>query len=378
MQGASFVGGLAVGAATGGAAWAGRNTVGRVAALASESTSLKESAAKKGIEGFAARRALNLSNNVSNSSFDARNVKVAGKDIASATGFSVGKVESEGYKKDQAKKIKEELDKARSLEAGQREKATLTSLQNEQRRLDNIQNGDIDPRTGRPVTQAQKDAAKSAAKKEDDRIKELNRKRRQGYADVAEQGDGIDYVFNRAGKVFSSVGNLISNTTAQLQSDVLRAEQNLQAQTAELTRMTGPGATNPRTGQPVTQQEINTQTRNVRDSEIALGVARTNVTNRNRGSVTTNQEAAAAQIRTGTPAAPTDQTQATNALNQTIAALTAQLANQQTGQAPTSTQTAPAPTPQQNTNQQQAPGLNLIQPTGPIQRGNQNNPPTNP
>jgi hypothetical protein len=86
----SFVGGAAVGIATGGAAMALRGTVGRAGSALSNNEKLREMETQGGIKGAFARSTLSMSRGAATSSFDARNTK-AGEAAAKQTGFDFNK-----------------------------------------------------------------------------------------------------------------------------------------------------------------------------------------------------------------------------------------------------------------------------------------------
>lgn len=84
---ASFVGGAAVGLASGGTALALRSTLGQGAASLAGSRALGEAANKKGFTGYAARLALRGSKNLSQNTFEARN-GVIGKTASTLGGLA--------------------------------------------------------------------------------------------------------------------------------------------------------------------------------------------------------------------------------------------------------------------------------------------------
>ena len=93
MKGAQMVGGLALGAATGGAAMAARGTVGKLGTkLASSEWAIKR--AKEGKMG-----AMILGSTLGRASFDARGIKIAGKGLADTGLTNVGKAKEGGFEK---------------------------------------------------------------------------------------------------------------------------------------------------------------------------------------------------------------------------------------------------------------------------------------
>lgn len=181
----NWVGGAVVGAATGGAAFIGRKTIGYAATRAAESSRLKNYASRS----IVGRSILKGARSVGNSTFDARNIKVNGKDVGQMTGFGVGKVESKGYSEDLRNKRKEQKKFADSLGANEIEKRRLKQLQNEAKRKAMLRaRNEKDPYTGKVPSEDEVKAAQNIAKKEEDRLKSENDKRRENYAQAVEQG----------------------------------------------------------------------------------------------------------------------------------------------------------------------------------------------
>ena len=114
VGGAKIAGGLALGAATGGAALLGTGAIGGLATKAAGSEFLKEGAKNKGIGGYAARMALKGANYGSKASFDLRNApgvgSLSGKlglDLQSAKVMGLGT--KEGGFKGEAERVAKEL-----------------------------------------------------------------------------------------------------------------------------------------------------------------------------------------------------------------------------------------------------------------------------
>ena len=93
MKGAQMVGGLALGAATGGVAMAARGTVGKLGTkLASSEWAIKRAkAGKMGVMTFGST--------LGRASFDARGIKIAGKGLADTGLTNVGKAKEGGFEK---------------------------------------------------------------------------------------------------------------------------------------------------------------------------------------------------------------------------------------------------------------------------------------
>jgi len=126
MTGAKLVGGLALGAATGGTALALRATAGRGLAAAANSGWAKKWEAK-GYGGGMARSVLKAGGK---GSFDLRGIKIAGKDLAS-TGLKVnalpgrlGKTQEGGWEKTRKDKVEKRQKRAEELKVGEDEKIT--------------------------------------------------------------------------------------------------------------------------------------------------------------------------------------------------------------------------------------------------------------
>ncbi len=117
----SAVGGVALGAATGGAALAMRGTLGKAAGKLANSESLKDAASKGGVGGFMASKALKMGEIGSKSSFDVRNSKLgqtAGKEFNKQTGLSLsaGKGKTGGYVADVDRQVKKNDERAKRVE----------------------------------------------------------------------------------------------------------------------------------------------------------------------------------------------------------------------------------------------------------------------
>ncbi|HUC88862.1 MAG TPA: hypothetical protein VMR49_02420 [Candidatus Paceibacterota bacterium] len=104
VDGVKKYGGMAAGAGLGVAAFAGRQTIGRLATNAMQSNKFMDWAGKNKIGA----RALKMTSGVASGSFDARGVKIAGKDLSS-TGLDVGKsAKAGGFAKIREDKVKKE------------------------------------------------------------------------------------------------------------------------------------------------------------------------------------------------------------------------------------------------------------------------------
>lgn len=111
---ASFVGGAALGALTGGGAMLMRGTVGKLGAGIMNSEKLKLAESKGGISGMMAKQLRNVGDFTSKKSFDIRNTslgKAAGKEL----GADLGKGKTGGYAADQEKIFKNKTTRAESL-----------------------------------------------------------------------------------------------------------------------------------------------------------------------------------------------------------------------------------------------------------------------
>lgn len=90
------VAGFALGAATGGVAFAGRQSIGRLGLAVAKSEALAEAEAQGGARGFAARQAQRLGAATSRANFDARNTKVVSSN-ARKIGLDLGKGSQSNY-----------------------------------------------------------------------------------------------------------------------------------------------------------------------------------------------------------------------------------------------------------------------------------------
>jgi hypothetical protein len=85
---AGFVGGAALGVATGGVALAGRNILGRVGARVAGSGALQNASARGGIRGWLADRTMQVGSGMSRATYDARNTTAA-RNFQRATGTNL-------------------------------------------------------------------------------------------------------------------------------------------------------------------------------------------------------------------------------------------------------------------------------------------------
>ena len=122
MKGAKTVGGLATmavgGAALGGAAVLGRATLGRAgAAIASSETAKRWEREGK----FGSTLLRSGAKAVGTGSFDVRGVKIAGKDLAGATGMSLGEAQKGGFTERKEEQVKKRQERAKELQVGENE-----------------------------------------------------------------------------------------------------------------------------------------------------------------------------------------------------------------------------------------------------------------
>lgn len=279
-----FVGGTALGLATGGTAFLARKSIGAGAARLAESERFKNFASKN----YAGRKLLTGTRNLSNASFDARNIKINGKDLQGATGFQVGKVTSKGYLDDK-KSLKTEQKKfAESLTAGTVEKQKLKQLENEVKRKTLLrQRGEVDPYTGKIPSEEEIKKADEVAKSEKNRLDSVNNKRRENFAQQVEQGSTVaGRAINRADRAIRNVRN--DSVVPKLQNELDKAE-------TESKRLTGVGAGNidPTTGKVVTQTMIDKAQGEVTD-------VRYRISQRETGKVGSFDNTTAEEIRSKT------------------------------------------------------------------------------
>ncbi len=139
VKAGSAVSGLALGAATGGAALVGRATLGRMGANLADSEKWKEREAKGGAMGFLAKNVRNIGSFAGKASFDARNTKLgasAGKNL----GVDMGKGKEGGFAKARVdQKIKAEK-RAKELEVGEysEEMKAKREAEAKQKKVENI------------------------------------------------------------------------------------------------------------------------------------------------------------------------------------------------------------------------------------------------
>jgi len=133
----AMVGGLALGAATGGLAMAGRQTLGRAAANISQSNKFRDWAAQSKF----GKRVAKTVGGAASASYDARGIKVMGKDLGS-TGLKVGKnVRTGGFAKVREEKVKKEEEYAnKMLDTSDYGMAELTSGKMPKEKADRVIN----------------------------------------------------------------------------------------------------------------------------------------------------------------------------------------------------------------------------------------------
>ncbi len=114
----NMMGGLAVGAITGGAAMLGRGTIGALGNKLANSESLKDVASRGGARGYLARQQLKLGKYVATSSFDLRNARVAGQGMGDIGFQELGKAKTGGYVKMREDQIRKRQQRAAELNVG--------------------------------------------------------------------------------------------------------------------------------------------------------------------------------------------------------------------------------------------------------------------
>ncbi|MFA5773494.1 MAG: hypothetical protein WC908_02365 [Candidatus Paceibacterota bacterium] len=130
------IGGVALGGAVGGLALAGRQTLGRAAANLSQSNKFRDWASQSKFGKSVAK----MTGGIASGSFDARGVKIAGKDLGSATGLKVGKnVKTGGFAKGREEKVKKEEEFAnKMLDTGDYGMAELQGGKMSAKRADSV------------------------------------------------------------------------------------------------------------------------------------------------------------------------------------------------------------------------------------------------
>ncbi|MFM7089117.1 MAG: hypothetical protein ACKOW9_06350, partial [Candidatus Paceibacterota bacterium] len=125
----NVMGGLAVGAITGGTAMLARGSVGALGSRLASSESLRNVAAKGGVRGYLARKQMNLGKYVATSSFDLRNAKVAGVGMQDIGFQELGQAKTGGYIAMRDEQIKRRQQRAADL-ASSPDSAPYRALQN--------------------------------------------------------------------------------------------------------------------------------------------------------------------------------------------------------------------------------------------------------
>lgn len=224
MKGAQTVGGAALGVGLGGAAIAGRATLGRLGSMVANSERLKE-AESKGRFGAATLR--NIGKVTGKGSMDIRGAKVAGQTLGSFTGMKVntfGGPQKGGYEKIKADKIKKRQERAKELELGEhsKEKLDLKKAETDLKSLQNYNHHDLekldrqieeqriivkDANDARAADPNNKDKVK-IAQDATDKLQELKDKKRE-----IKEGGGVVYKKNHDGSFErDAAGNKIAET----------------------------------------------------------------------------------------------------------------------------------------------------------------------
>ena len=143
-KGANVVQGLALGAATGGAATLARASLGRAGAAVSNSAWAKRlETSGVGVRGLGAiskwtgARVRDVGNVAKTSSFDVRGVKIMGKDLSSVAGSSVGHPEKGGWDQMRKTQVENRMKRAKELEIGEDEglKQNLNNFERDRQEL---------------------------------------------------------------------------------------------------------------------------------------------------------------------------------------------------------------------------------------------------
>ena len=113
-----MIGGTVVGAGIGGAAVLGRLGVGRGAAALANSEWARKREARGGLGSGVFR---DVTKKIGSGSFDIRGVKIGGKDLASATGMSVGKAQVGGFEERKKGQVEKRQKRIKELEVGENE-----------------------------------------------------------------------------------------------------------------------------------------------------------------------------------------------------------------------------------------------------------------
>jgi hypothetical protein len=160
---ANMAGGLVIGAATGGVAMLGKQTIGRGAMMASQSEALKARAAKGGATGWIARQQLATVNNLKDRTFDARNGKVMGFGLKDAfEGAKIKEPAKGGFQTLRNTAMKNKQDVAKTLEVS------------------------ADEPLMKELYEARKGTDKERIKNAEKAIADENKRRKNSYADVVE------------------------------------------------------------------------------------------------------------------------------------------------------------------------------------------------
>lgn len=169
MAGAKMLGGVALGAATGGAAMLATGTLGNLASRAASSKFLNENQNKKGLGGMAARMALKSADYGTKASFDVRKIagvgalaKMGGIDLESAKAIGLGSKEG-GYQQRRKENVEKRQKRAKELEMREDEepKQKLNNLEGGLQKLLN-DNEDLIRELDKDIESARQDLADTA------------------------------------------------------------------------------------------------------------------------------------------------------------------------------------------------------------------------
>jgi len=115
----SAVGGMALGAATGGAALALKHTVGRGGSrIGNSETAKKMASSKNKFVRFLGNKTMDAGKSIGKNSFDLRNTKVGGH-IEKGLGTNLGKTKTGGFEGYQSGKVRKQQQRAKELEVGE-------------------------------------------------------------------------------------------------------------------------------------------------------------------------------------------------------------------------------------------------------------------
>ncbi|NCU28741.1 MAG: hypothetical protein EOM85_03685 [Candidatus Moranbacteria bacterium] len=233
---ASFVGGAALGALTGGGAMLMRGTVGKLGAGLMNSEKLKLAESKGGISGMMAKQLRNVGDFTSKKSFDVRNTslgKAAGKEL----GADLGKGKTGGYVKAVEEKQKKKEERAKTLELGKNSQEAKTLRETEERleaTKESILSPELEEKTKKEIEEAKEEFKDAQAKYLADNTEENKKAMEQAESKYKQKKDAMKNIKEGGekedGNFYTDNGN-ITESEYNKRKDAADKADNIEANT---------------------------------------------------------------------------------------------------------------------------------------------------